>query len=261
MSNDTTYPLNRICPSCKKSFSLTAEYWHRDKSRKDGFVSYCKKCVKKRHQKYDKAKAAREWNRNHPEIVKKRVAQWEKNNPDKVKKRSAKKYQAIRSNPKKWREYLDKGNARHRQRNKDKPELKRAANARRRGRKNGLPCTFTSTDEKRALDYFNGRCAICERPLRDLFGERTVSMDHWIALSDPRLDNPGTVPENMVPVCFGIDGCNSKKGARDPEEWLIADFGKKKAQAILKRVQTFFSQVREADTLTGNHDSGGENGT
>ncbi|MHA1409237.1 MAG: hypothetical protein ACTSQY_02755 [Candidatus Odinarchaeia archaeon] len=32
------------CPSCENIYPLTSQYWHKNKSRGDGFASECKKC-------------------------------------------------------------------------------------------------------------------------------------------------------------------------------------------------------------------------
>ena len=128
---------------------------------------------------------------------------------------------------------------RYRQENQDK---RRAQAQRRRAKRIDLPAHFTAFDEARALEYFNGRCAVCERPLRDLFGEISPHFDHWIALSDPRLGNPGTVPENMLPLC---NKCNLSKSNHDPIEWLTRQYHKRKVEQIIKRIETFFEWVKQ----------------
>jgi hypothetical protein len=128
---------------------------------------------------------------------------------------------------------------------KEHPDMVRENNIRRRAQKVNLPFAFTAEDETRALEYFNGCCAVCGRPLWDLFGERKLAFDHWIAINDPRPDNPGTVPWNMVPLCHGIDGCNTKKHDTDPPVWLNREFGKRKATQIIERIETFFDWVKD----------------
>ncbi len=120
-------------------------------------------------------------------------------------------------------------------------EMKR----RRRSLKSFLPHDFTPEDEARALNFWNGYCAVCGRPLNDLFGEHQQAMDHWIALSDPRPGNPGSVVTNMLPLCHGINGCNNKKGSLDPIEWLEREFGKHKSREILGRIEAYFEWAAE----------------
>ena len=133
---------------------------------------------------------------------------------------------------------------RYRQENKDKIAAK---DARRRARKNGLPNDWTAKDEQYAFDYFEGLCAVCGKPLNGFW--HTGAMDHWIPITADVEDNPGTVPWNMVPLCHGIDGCNNSKNAKMPEEWLIEQYGKRKAGQIIKRIEAFFDTVRQVETV------------
>lgn len=112
---------------------------------------------------------------------------------------------------------------------------------RRRARKRSLPDAFSVEDKLFALDYFHYCCAACGRPQGFW---HTLAMDHWIPLSNP--DCPGTVPENMVPLCHGIGGCNNTKHDKNPEEWLAKYFSKRKAREIARRVQEFF-ETRKAN--------------
>ncbi len=105
----------------------------------------------------------------------------------------------------------------------------------------GLPCTLTTEDWLLALDYWHHACAICERP-RGLW--HIIAMDHWIPVSDPRSDNPGTVPENILPLCHGIDGCNNSKGNRDASTWLSEKIGTVKAQRKMKQIIEYFNIVK-----------------
>lgn len=119
--------------------------------------------------------------------------------------------------------------------------IKKAEYQNRRARKRSLPYAFTRYDWQRAMEYFNHRCAICDRP-RGLW--HMIAPDHWIALADPRPDNPGTVAWNIVPLCHGVDGCNNSKNGKVAEEWLIEQFGKRKAKKILERISAYFEWVR-----------------
>lgn len=120
----------------------------------------------------------------------------------------------------------------------------RAVNwARRSARKRDLPDAFSQDDWQRALDYFNGCCAICGRQLTNLFGTHTAAADHWIPLN--AADCPGTVPTNMIPLCHGEGGCNNRKKDRHPVEFLESTLGKRRASNILKRVNDYFDMVRQ----------------
>ena len=133
---------------------------------------------------------------------------------------------------------------------KERPEAQevmRLARVRRRAREYALPDTLTAEQWGRALDYFNGCCAVCGRQLNDLFGTHYVSADHWIPLAKPGC--PGTTADNIVPLCHGIGGCNNRKHYSLPEQWLKRMFGTKQANKVLKRVETYFVWVREQDSI------------
>lgn len=127
------------------------------------------------------------------------------------------------------------------------PQVFRASWHRYRARKLALPDTFTAQDWLRCLDYWHYCCPVCGRQLRDLFATHKPAADHWIALTDPRPDNPGTVPENIVPLCHGQDGCNNKKKDRDPETWLARHYKPAQVKAILARINAYFAWVKEQD--------------
>ncbi len=104
-----------------------------------------------------------------------------------------------------------------------------------RARKRRLPNTFTAQERRRALDYWNGRCAVCGRPA-GLW--HTIAIDHWIPLSSPEC--PGTVCTNMLPLCHGTDGCNNRKYAKMPNVWLRETLGKHRAARKREEIDYFF---------------------
>lgn len=125
-------------------------------------------------------------------------------------------------------------------------QIKRVNEANRRARKESLPGTLTTAQWRRCLDYFNHRCCICGQPVGFW---HTLAEEHWIAIDDPRPDNPGTVAANILPMCHSVKdgegGCNNSKGRKDPIEWLYSRFPKKEAAAVLKRIQTYFEWVNQ----------------
>ena len=123
------------------------------------------------------------------------------------------------------------------------PEKGRVHNQRRRARKANLPNTLTAAEWQYAIDYFHGYCAVCDRPLKDLFVTHTASADHWIPLTK----GGGTTADNIVPLCSGEDGCNNRKGNKDPEVWLAQQFSKHEAKKILQRINAYFELVKAKD--------------
>jgi hypothetical protein len=201
----------KYCPKCENTLPATTEYFHKSSYKKDGLNSHCKTCRTTHY--YD----------NHEEIrAKNRVAtlDWRMRNLERSRKTS-------------------------RDRFKNHPEITRIANHKRIARKKSKPFNFTKNDWQRALDYFNHRCAVCGRQFNDLFGERKAAADHWIPLANSNC--PGTVPTNIVPLCHGIDGCNSSKNRTLPMDWLMKKFSKRKAEQINKRIQDYFAWVKEQD--------------
>lgn len=123
-------------------------------------------------------------------------------------------------------------------------ELSKIKSQRRRNRKRKLLATFTAADWSRAIDYFDGCCAVCGRP-RGLW--HTLAQDHWIPLSQ----NGSYTPDNVVPLCHalkdGDNGCNNSKYNISAHEWLMKKFGKRKASQIEKRIAEYFEWIKESD--------------
>jgi 5-methylcytosine-specific restriction endonuclease McrA len=70
-----------------------------------------------------------------------------------------------------------------------------------------------------------------------LFDRNTVlHQEHHI----PVAKGGGYTPNNILPAC---QSCNLSKGSRDPVEWLVNQFGQRKANAILKRIEGYFAWV------------------
>jgi len=198
----------KVCSKCGKEYPATVEYFHREKRNKAcGLRASCKVCFAKSH---------RCWKAEHPEKVKEDHRRWREENPEKC-------CESVR----RW-------SAQH-------PEKRREYEHRRRAVKRGLPRTCSAEDVQNAFDYWNGYCPVCGEPLRDLFGDRKPQLDHWIAIKDPRPDNPGHASGNVIPLC---SKCNSSKNDSDPTEWLNRKFGKRQAAKILARVKTYFAWAK-----------------
>lgn len=148
----------------------------------------------------------REWHKNNPEHFR----EWHKNNPEYNRK---------------W--------------NKTNKERRAVYSSRRRARERALPDTYTNNDWQHALDYFDGMCAVCGRPA-GLY--HTLAMDHWIPITSD--DCPGTIPSNMIPLCHGDGGCNNSKHKRDAVEWLTATHGKRRAKAIVARIDAYIQSLQ-----------------
>jgi hypothetical protein len=238
-----------------------------DRSRKDDLTCSCQACLRVTNRQYREkhrgqaSEQKRRWREANPDKVHHYEQEhraermeyrrlWNEANPDKVRKYK----QKYRENN---RDKLREKGHLYRLKNHDKEQLrhsryaneyrdktrkwKRHYQSKRRTMEVELPYSFTPDDENRALKYWHGHCAVCGNPLRNLFSKRNPSMDHWIPISDPRPDNPGTIAENMVPLC---EMCNVSKSNHDPLNWLIKKYGKRKARQIASRIEAFFEWVR-----------------
>ncbi len=180
----------------------------------------------------------KKWREANRDRIRESVRRWYESHPGRAREL---RQQWLESNLEKYREYK-------RTYTKEHPEIFRANRQRRRARRRGLPEDFTGADWERALDYFDRRCVICGRVPDE---ETIIAADHWIALSDPRPDNPGTVPWNIVPLCHclkgGRNGCNNSKRNSDPFQWLVRKLGEEKAREKLAEIEAYFEWVRQQD--------------
>lgn len=246
----------KACTKCECEFPATPEYFYHDKRGSDGLSPRCKPCVNAYLRDWKTANAEldkdykRRYVQQHPDRVTQSKRAWDQahpeykrqhylNNPEYYREKSEDYYRANKEHVLAWRRtYIQENRELVR-------SWEKAARKKRLARERNLPAIFTGDNWRQALDYFDYKCAICGRS--EGFWHK-VAADHWIPLSDPRPDNPGTVPTNMIPMCHSIkdgeNGCNNSKLNRDPELWLIEYFGKKRAAHILERVQTYFAWIR-----------------
>ncbi len=284
MNDDTTnsIPLKR-CSKCGIEKPATTEYFRPHKAYSNGLRPHCRECMREydrlylennrdiinprraeRHNSNPDVIAARmqreieksqqlpyserrriarkKWRDNHYEYARVLERNWKRNNPEKVHAHSIsdRSHQRIKRwaklNPQKRRAIVQRYFA-------NNPLISIAKSARRRAKINNLPNTFTSQDWQRCLEYFNHRCAACGKP-QGLW--HVIAADHWYPLSSPTC--LGTVPLNIIPLCHarkdGAGGCNNLKLDKDPETWLIEQFGDGKAMGILKRIRDYFEWIK-----------------
>ena len=200
----------KVCNKCNKEKSLT-EY-HKDKSKKDGFRSDCKKCncasrKKWREENPEKIKAARKkWQKENPEKVKALKRKWKKENPGKV-KASRKKYYLKHGEEERARQKIYRKT--HREKVKAIQSLsdsKRRAQKRNTQVEKITPSLLKEYWIKKGIDP--QRCYHCDKTFEGLYEH----LDHYYPLS-----KGGThTKENLVPSC---EHCNLSKGDKTPEEW------------------------------------------
>lgn len=213
------------CSICGEYYPPTAEYFNNCKGIKCGFSPSCKTCIN--------AKAR---NKYHEDIEASRLDCREKQerNRDKVRQSSrdwnAKNRDKMTQTMREWRQ--------------NNPDRARIIKQERRARIKELPHDFTASQRRSAIDYFNGCCPVCGRQFNDLFGNRTVAIDHfWIAESH----GGGFTANNVIPLCHGLDGCNNSKQDKPPLVWLEQKFGKRKAKTIMNRIVNYFEWVNQCE--------------
>lgn len=251
-------PEMRTCTKCH-AWKPISEFC-RDRSRKDGVHPWCRPCRSARGKSYyaqnrDPISEHRKQHRSeHRDEYRQRSKNYDDAHRDQKRERSKQNYRARRgiilrrqkqrrrTNPAIFQERI-------RQWKLANPEKTNAYQQRRLARRRNLPSNFTPAEWRRCLDYFGHCCAVCGKPA-GLWSK--IAIDHWIPISDPRPDNPGTVTLNIIPLCHaakgGQGGCNNDKLNRDPIEWLYGTFDKARADAIMARVNTYFEWVRQQDS-------------
>lgn len=269
MYDSTTIPPLKQCSRKDKCVNplgswlpATREYFYHDPKMRFGLKSQCKACMYATKQQWRKNNPEREraYNRAyhhlHREHRNARNVAYQKRNPEARRERGRRYYhrhkeerrEQRRISFQKW--YIAHPNYAREQRNKN-PEQYRAIVNRRRARKLNLPNTFTAVHWQRCLEYWGYRCAICGQ-LPDFW--HYLAQDHWIPIDSAHPNNPGTVPENILPLCHtkrgggGVSsGCNNSKHYKEPVEWLHSRYSKKRAKQILARINAYFDWVKDQD--------------
>ena len=253
-------PPQKICSHCKKSLD-----WEHFSSAKrhsaDGMLYICRACNSiKNEASYNRNQAKRVANARNkrltqPELMsQQRKARYWRNPehhralasqsaqryPERVKARQATAHAAHRqerltkmqqryaANKEPWQRWAQ-----------EHPESIRLVSAKRRARKRSLPDTFTLAERQFMVQYWGHACAICGNE-EGFFWQ--LADDHWVPLKSAQC--PGTVADNIVPLCHGIKGCNNAKNRSEPEVWLCKQFGPRKAKAILQKITAYFDVVR-----------------
>jgi hypothetical protein len=241
MANHSSELQEKQCNICGLVFPCTSEFFYKQQRGLFGFQSRCKKC----HNKQTSVNSKR-WREENPERHKANMTRWREENPERVKAQSReariKYFEKNRARSQEWyRENKEAIKVHREEYRKRNPEIIQAARLRRRALRKSLPHTLTTQDWEYALSYFHNCCAVYGRQMNDMFGEFKSAGDHWI----PLVKGGGTTPDNIVPLCHGLEGCNNKKRSALPQEWLEREYGVRKAKEILKKVSTFFSTVRK----------------
>jgi len=232
------------CPQCKSWLPATPEYFHSDRRNQDGLASICKPCniqhvceYQKTHK--DKVNAKnREYCKRHPE----RIRAFQQAYAARQKSLGLKRVHTSKP-PEQAHEQFQRWYHKHIHEARESKRLRESIRRANNKQAGGLS-DIKRADWKFALEYFGNACAVCGRPA-GLF--HMIAADHWIPIELGGY----TVKTNIVPLCHGVGGCNNSKKDRMPDIWLQKKFGRRKANMILKRIEQYFSVVRDRDKPTG----------
>lgn len=233
----------RTCKKCQQSLPVTSEFWHKDKTSKDGFSYACKECAKARSRKWkhDNQEYANEQARDYYATHKQerreyleenaeRVAagkrRWRQNNPDKVAEHKKRNYDKQKEH---YRNYKARWYQLNRKRIRSKPvspEQRKEASERscrwaklnpekslnhshmRRARiKSNGGAGFFKADRELQMKAQGGNCWWCGKPMGD-----DVTIEHIRPIVRGGMHDP----RNIVLV---HKSCNCSKKDKLPHEW------------------------------------------
>jgi len=234
----------KFCIDCEQIFPATLDYF--SPAQNGRFASRCKPCnasyvAHYREQRPEQCRLSnRQWKLRHPDYKSPNDFNWRSQHREAL---LAQQRERRVKNPERFR------NNEQRSRNRHRGQVRRRTaiyNQQRRALKKNLVNDFTEIQWQKALEYFEHRCAVCEQ-LPTFWN--ILARDHWIPLTK----GGGYTVANIIPLCHsqkdGSDGCNNSKLNKDPEHWLISRFGKRKANAILKRINAYFEWVKQQDKV------------
>lgn len=80
-------PPLKHCHHCNQDFPASKEFWHANRSRKDGLCAWCKVCNRAHAKKYSDA---------HPQLYRDAAKKWRQNNLERSREKSRKWYSDLR---------------------------------------------------------------------------------------------------------------------------------------------------------------------
>lgn len=228
---------NKECSRCKQTKSVLE--FHKSKSSKDGYKSWCKECRKLETKKYrEQNKEAlnakkKQWYKDTKKIAKIRTDSELKLgkktcnqcNIEKVvtdfRERSNGGFYSICKNCE------NANNKTYRKENRDiVNRCKTLTENRRRSAKRKLKSDFTVKEWEFCKAEFGGKCAYCGKSSKQL------CQDHFFPLSK----GGEYTKRNIIPSCRS---CNSRKGNKTFSEWYNNDksYSRKREQTIINYLQ------------------------
>lgn len=211
MADNNSTPSTRLCKTCGNEYPATLEYFHKNKDRKDGLCTACKRCA---------CEASRIWHKEHPEQSRARSRRYAQAYPEK-KREASRRWreehpEQVRVNNQRWREEHPESpeqiHVRSQHYYKTHPEQARLNSRIRKARKRAAGGAFTAADielQVKAQTDSKGilHCWWCGKPIKSKY-----HIDHRI----PITRNGSNDPRNL---CLAHPKCNMSKGNKLPHEW------------------------------------------
>lgn len=219
------------CRMCREVFPATREFFGREPNTASGLRGRCHDCVKaasaEERARPERKAYMREYTQQHKERLLEQARARREADPEKYRAYRQQRYQehrgvllaemaaryAANPTPVKLRTRAWRADNPERRRDaaararRERPEVHRASNTRRKARKRAAPGTHTAQDIRDLLARQGGLCAYCAEP----HGE-DYHVDHRVPLS--RGGSNG--PENL---CIACAPCNLSKNDKTPEEF------------------------------------------
>lgn len=246
----------KICYRCNRELPATAEYFRRDKAKKDGLRPSCKECegssftIKENLPKgykrctkcnkvlpatleyFHKCKTSVDGLRSDCKKCKGKATQewYEENKENKSKYHK----QWYRKNKKERTEYYKQWAEENREKSNANKNL---WNQKRKAMKNKLPATLTNKQWRKIKQDFNNECAYCGQVTK-------LTQEHFIPLSK----GGEYTRNNIIPVC---KSCNCSKNNSDFFEWYPKQefYNKQREDKILEYLNYISEDIQQLSIL------------
>lgn len=237
-NNDT--PKKR-CSRCGEYFPPTREYFYADKKTPDGLYYHCKKCHNTRtslravawqRANRERTRATHKRHRDKSE-TKTKIREYREANRERIRELQREASMRFYNRHKRGKTVkYNKGAVRRwRTKNPAKVQMYRRSYE---AKKRSLPNDFSAQQWKHCLEWWNHTCAYCGSQQSFWF---VLEQEHYV----PVTSQGGYTVNNIVPACVH---CNTSKGNKPAEAWLLSRNAKPKTKQILDRITVYFEWVK-----------------
>lgn len=194
----------KTCTKCNKEYPLTAQYWHKKHTNKDGFNARCKECANAddRNNYHNngykgKSEKQKEYYQENKSKILEAKEEYRQKNQVLISLKGKKYYQNNKMHIKNYRrKFLNSIQGKN---------YKKQYDQMRRYKMLSITCNYTEQQWQECKQYFDNRCAYCGE-------EKELTRDHFIALKH----GGEYTKNNIVPAC---KSCNCSKRTKDFFKW------------------------------------------